>query len=1067
MRLSTTLLVATSALVLAQPATALAQGALSERTVAIPSQSISDTLRQISRLTDIQIIFLDTELVQLRSPPINGRLTARAMLRQALRGSGYDFRFTNGNTVRVFRRSASRSERRTVAVTSIPAPAAVRPVVAPALLPEAENNELSDIVVTGTRLRRDAFEASMPTLRVDSQQLSESGFADLAQSLDDIPGVSLADSNVGQPAGAIQNAGTSTVNLRNLGANRTLVLIDGRRTVSNAANRNVVSLNTIPQAFVDRVEVITGAASAIYGSDAVAGVVNIITETNQRGLRLRGRNQFGLTEGGGGSEHSVSASYGARFADNRGYVLVAATYEKDEGIVATQRLPRAGEPTSLDTTNNVVDNPVLSTDIPGGRFRGSSFYFNEAGLQRNFVTAVNGYNDRPEDTLRAPRDLLAVAAKGSFSFSKAFEPFFQVQFSDLDTFFSRAPIGIRDTTEVVVRDPATGLPAANFPVFSVGRISRTSQLAPTLIRTGVPSSGIDFRRRFTEVGNRETFNDRDTLRAWFGARGDLLEDWSYEVSYGYGRFEQNQLRTGGVNLRDLRFGLDVEPVPADPTLLRCRDAAARANGCVPVNIFGVNSISPTAVSYIRADSTFRSVVRQDVVLAYATGRFGGLPAGEIDVAFGGEYRREASSLETDEETRSGFSTTSGIPGFSESFSVREGFLEVTVPLLRDVPLSQSLTLDFAGRVADYNRSNVGTVFSYRAGINWQPVDALRFRAQYGTAVRAPDLSELFSPPRDDSDTVIDVCNGVTATTTGTIAANCRRVPGVASEITASGRFTQNSTNVRSPNGGNLNLEAETARTLTVGFVATPKFMPGLTLSADYYNIRVNGAIDAFTNQTILNQCYSAADFPNNTFCQLISRNSVDGEIQEIVQREQNLNQTRVSGIDFRMRYEHGLEGIGLRGNLQLGFDWTHAIENETDFTGLNGVQTDFNNGEIDTPRDEFTARFGYESRGFRTQWRIRFIGPAEASNERVADAAARGISDPLFLRYDAYWRHDWTFSLRVGNDPRLRLTGGVNNIFNNTGPVVPEGATPDAQNGYVPQYGIVGRTAFLGFEVSF
>lgn len=1066
MRASTSLLIAVSTVALALPNVASAQASAREQAVAIPSQSVAQTLRDISRTAGIQIVFLDAELSSLTAPPIQGRLSARTMLRQALRGSGFDFRFTNRNTVRVFRARGGAAQAQGGDVASSGARPTVPPT-APAEQDEAARDGQSDIVVTGTRLRRDAFDTSVPTLQVNAQSLAESGFTDLAQSLDEVPGVSLADNNIGQPAGAIQNAGTSTVNLRNLGANRTLVLIDGRRTVSNAANRNVVSLNTIPQAFIDRVEVITGAASAVYGSDAVAGVVNIITENNQRGFRIRGRNQFGLTEGGGGSEYSVSASYGARFADDRGYFLVAGTYETDEGIFARQRLPRAGEPTSLDTTNNVVDNPVLSTDIPGGRFRGSSFYFNEAGLQRNFVTAINGYNDRPEDTLRAPRDLLAIAAKGSFRFSDAFEPFFQVQFSDLDSSFVRAPIGIRDTTEVVVRDPVTGLPATNFPVFSVGRISRTSPLAPALIRTGAPTSGIDFRRRFSEVGNRETFNDRDTLRGWIGARGDLSDAWSYELSYGYGRFEQNQLRTGGVNLRDLRFGLDIEVDPANSASLRCRDAAARANGCVPVNIFGVNTISPEAVAYIRADSTFRSVVRQDVVLGYATGRFAGLPAGDIGLVIGGEYRREASSLQTDDETRTGFTTTAGIPGFSESFSVREGFVEATVPLLRDAPFARSLTLDLAGRVADYGRSNVGTVFSYRAGLNWQPVEDLRFRAQYGTAVRAPDLSELFSPPRDDADTVIDICNGVTATTAGTVAANCRRVPGIAAEITASGRFTQNTTNVRSPNGGNLALDAERARTLTVGFVATPRFIPGLTLSADYYNIRVNGAIDSFTNETILNQCYSAADFPNNAFCQLISRNSVDGEIQEIIQREQNLNQTRVSGFDVRVRYEPSLEGIGLNGNLLLGLDWTHSLKNETDFTGLSGIETDFNNGEINTPRDEFTARLGYENRGFRTQWRTRFIGPVVASNERVADAAARNIVNPLFLRYDAYWRHDWTFSLRIGDDPRLRLTGGINNIFNNTGPVVPEGATPDAQNGFIPQYGIVGRTGFIGFEVAF
>lgn len=928
----------------------------------------------------------------------------------------------------------------------------------------AQPGELEEIVITGSRIRRSEFEAPVPIAAIDSVALESSGFGGLTESIADLPGAGFGDTVIGTPEGTIQNAGTSSVNLRNLGGNRTLTLIDGRRTVSNATNRNVVSLNTIPIDFVERVEVITGAASAVYGSDAIAGVVNIITENNFEGFRTKLRT--GSTFEGGGDEYSVSATYGASFADGRGYALLSASFEEDKGLYASDRAPRATRNWTFNPGSNTIDEPDLSTDISGGRFRGSEFYYDESGLQRGFVTAQHGYNDRLDDTLRVPRDTLAAAARFRFDVSDSFKPFATVMFSDLDTNYSRAPIGVRDSTEATVRDPQTGLPLLPLQRFSPGRIPRTSALIPAEILPRVANSGLDFRRRFDEIGEREFINDRDTLRVQAGFNGDFADDWFYEVSYNFGEYRQHQVRTGNINLRDLRYGLDVErdPVTGD---LRCRDANARANGCVPVNIFGVGSISPEAADYIRSDTLFDATVKQQVVQAYTTGSLFDLPAGALGFAGGIEYREDSSTLSTDDEVRTGYTTASGVPAFDENISVKEAFAEFTLPLVSHKPLVHQLSVDLAGRIADYSHRNVGEVFSHRFGMLYAPIEWVRFRAQQGTAQRAPDLAEIYSPPRDDNDNTIDPCNGVTAASTGTLALNCLRDPGIAAAVAAEGVYEQESDSLNSPNAGNLDLKEETAETLTVGMVLTPPFVPGLTLAVDYYRIEIEDAIDAYSADVILDQCYSDPGYPNNAFCPEIVRNSQTGQIQQIVQRQQNLNSTTTSGYDVQLDYR--FDFAALPGEFRFGANWTHEIENETLFVAVGGgLELDDNVGEIAYPQDQVRARLGYEIGDFEVQWRTRYFGSAVATNERVDQAREDGIADPMYLHYGDWFRHDlYVRYSREISGVKTKVYAGVNNLFDDAGPDVPEGATPDAVGGFIPTYGIVGRNGYLGLEVQF
>lgn len=926
--------------------------------------------------------------------------------------------------------------------------------------------ESESIVVTGTRIKQDGFSATVPISVLGSEALEASGKTDLGQILAEMPGVNLVDTTVGQPNGTIQNAGTSTVALRGLSSARTLTLINGRRTVANAANRSVVSLNTIPVDFVQRVDVITGAASAVYGSDAIAGVVNVITESSLQGLRLRGRIGSTLTSGGGGEEAMVAATFGTKFADGRGYFAISGSWDDDGGMQARDRLSRATRSWSFASGTNTITDPALSTDIPGGRFRGGAFFYDDAGaLRTGFVLDRDGYNDRFDDTLRLPRTVIAVAAKASFEVSDAFVPYVEVQFSDLDTFYTRAPYGYRDSSTVFLRDEI-GVPLPGLPTFSVGRISRDNPFVPAAIRAGAPASGIDWRRRFDELGNRDTISDRDTWRAWGGVRGSLGGDWTYDAAYSYGAFDQVQQRLNNINLQNLKYALDAEQLGNGT--IQCRDATARAAGCVPINLFGVGTITPEAADYIRHDSVFKTALRQHVLQAFATGSIFELPAGKVSLAIGAEYRKEKGSSSSDAETLAIISNVAAVPSFSGSFDVKEAFAELSVPLLRGKPFFEELKVDFAARVSDYSQKNVGTVFSYHAGADWMPVEGLRFRTQYGTAQRAPSLPELYSPPRDDTDTVVDICSGIRATTTGTVADNCRLNPGIAAAIASGGVFTQATNSIQSPNMGSLLLREEKGTTFTLGTVLSPRALPGLNLSVDYYNIEVTNAISALDNEILLRQCYSdATNFANNEFCQSVIRGS-DGQILQINQVPRNLDSISTSGIDTSIAYRLPLNDVGVAGDLRFDLNWTHVLKKETQYQGIDGTEISNTKGQIGSPEDVVRARIGYQNDLWSLDWRVRYIGPMVSSNERVAAAREAGFANPLYLNYKAYWRHDISASITPEfGGGKWRLSAGITNLFNKTGPNVPEGATPLDDNGYILDYGVVGRAGYASIEVKF
>ncbi|WP_086933495.1 TonB-dependent receptor domain-containing protein [Agarilytica rhodophyticola] len=940
-----------------------------------------------------------------------------------------------------------------------------------------------EVTVTGSRIKRDTFSTPMPMFSINKEDIISIGSNALTDVLLEVPSIVSGLSQTNTTTN-LQNSGLSSVDLRNLDDNRTLVLIDGRRTVSNSANGNRVSLGTIPANFVERVEVITGGASAVYGSDAVAGVVNIITEKNHEGVEINAR--FGEGRDGAFDDKTFDISFGGKFNDNKGYVFASVNYDDESGIRA-EDWDRALIQASWDYVDGVNvfetadgDQPArdltvdqyadLSSDPDGGRFDGSNFWYNDEGLQQDFVTNRDGFDFRADDDILIPRERLNAAIKIDYQFSDDLEAFFTTIYSKVDTDNLREPEGDDYNDPHTLFDPATGTSS----LIQAGRIPIDNPFAPQEIIDAESSRGIRWDRRFVEVGLQRTLNERETSRFWGGLRGTFANDWDWEASVGYGKYEQTQLRFNEINIVSLRQGLNAEVGPDGA--IRCADANARANGCVPVNLFGRGSITPEAADYIRADLGLTSEVEQINVLAYTTGTLFSLPAGPFDVVLGFEYREDEMDLTPDELNRFGGHSSNFVPAFDAKIDVSEVFAEASIPLIKNVPAIHDLNMDVSFRYADYSLDKVGGVTSFGTGIQWFPVQEFNVRASFNRALRAPDLTEAFSPPRGDSDSFDDICEGVTIDSVGVIANNCRSDAGVLANIQENGAFEDESSSKFSPNAGNQDLVEESADTYTAGFVWQPSFIENLSLATDYYSIEIEDAIDSFSNAEILRQCYGSEDNfgDNNFFCQQITRDD-DGQIVTLVQREQNLDSLEVSGVDTTLRYNFELSSIGLPGEYDLLYIHSHLIKHQQIGQGDDGLIIEDNKGELASGNfeDRSQLRLAWRYGNFRATWRVRYFGSINDDNDleddyREALANDPNAEKPFYLDIDSEVINDLFLSYRFDfAGARYRLFGGARNIFDNDGPFLPVGTSGGADNHDNIYGNIRGRYVYAGINVRF
>jgi iron complex outermembrane receptor protein len=973
-----------------------------------------------------------------------------------------------------------------------------------------DDEVIEQIIVTGSRLKRDSFNVSTPMVVVDNEALKDAGLGSLALTLiDEVPALFESSSNTNTQS-SIGSTGLTTMNLRQLGSNRTLTLIDGRRQVSNSYSGNYVSLNTIPRGMIERVDVVTGGSTATYGSDAVAGVVNIITQQDKEGFSFYARG--GQTSEGGGEEFTLNGDFGTSFAGGRGYLFAGITYDEEMGIENKDRAQAQIE-ADFDYNTTLLCNEMQTAtgdqcmrDVPnpadwrdrsdgtlGGVFSenssGGRWYYDENNvLQTGFSEEEHGLFSRQWDMILVPNDTIAAAFKIEYDITGDTRAYFQTQYSRNKSFNFKSPEDQGENQSVATIDPVTGDAGSISP----GHIDIDNPFIPAAMRDadgdGVDDQAFidgwtgDWDRRYLEVGNITTDNERTTYRTWAGLQGSLFNgNWDWDASVSYGNFEQMLIRSNEIDVRKEGQALDSE-YAADGVTIQCADPDARAAGCVPLNIFGMGSITPEMADWIRYTPILNPTIELVNVLAYMTGDIFDMPAGPVGAVFGVEYRQDKMDLVADDGSNFGGITYNIVPDISGEVDVAEVFSEFSFPL------ADSLRLDVSMRASDYSHENIDTVLSYTAGVMWDITDGFSIRGNVARAQRSPDLTELYSPERGDFDSYTDICDEVSATSDERGHDNCRLEPAIAAAIAADANFVfADDNNGYSPSSGNPNLFEETADTYTIGISIAPSFLEGFRFAVDYFDITIDDAITSVGNEQILNQCYNSSTTLGepNTFCDAITRDN-EGQVEKLLQQEFNLNSQSTAGYDVSLDW---VWEVG-PGDLQLVTHWTHIITHEEEFQGIDGPETEDANNTLDYGifEDVATASLAYRFNDWRVRWRVAYKGPVVDHHDRVEDYLERFATNdercasgdtrcvanpevPAYLYYPSYTRHDLSVSYDMGlkSGAALNFFGGVRNMFDND-IFVPR--TGDAYEGGIGNYdskfgGGIGRFFFLGAEMAF
>lgn len=948
----------------------------------------------------------------------------------------------------------------------------------------AQGDEDQTIVVTGSRIARPEFSMPNPINSYTAESIEQSGDINITDFLLDNPALVGSNGNAdtsGSNTG-FQEAGLNLLNLRNLGTNRTLVLVNGRRHVAAFPGSASVDVNSIPVDLLERIDVLTGGTSAIYGADGVSGVVNFVLRRDFEGIRARG--QIGISEFGDAGNRFGSILVGRNFADNRGNVVLGYEYASTDRLHESQRpltgdplrrfellrqAPPTDRPDVLGIPDRVLFNNVRWADSsPGGAvdidLDGIPDFTGEGGVYDRGIllpgsggrtiggsgTPTAGYfGDFVPELERHNVNLLA-----SFEVSPAFRIFTEAKYVHTEAF----------TISQSSFDFGTYLQPDNAFL-----IQRFGGLAP---------DGAFFSRDNLDFGIRGQDSTRDTYRGVIGIDGRLNEHLRYELYYTYGRAEASTLNTND-RVTD-RYFAAIDAVAGPDGRPTCRInlpgetqyfAGFDENGdpifrtpttfapgqCVPLNVLGSGSPSPEALNFALADHADFARITQNVVSGYLAGDLGflfELPGGPIGFAVGAEYRRESSLSRPSALTQAGeLLDNSQIAPESGSFNVKEIFAEINLPILRDRPFFETLSVGGAIRVSDY--STVGTTTTWNLNGIWAPVRDISFRGTYSQAVRAPNINELFQPLSGTFEFITDPCD-ITNRGSGssTRAANCvallTNLGLTPAQIAAFSPSTdpEQSTSRPGQTGGNPDLKEETARTWTVGAVLRPRWIPGLTISADWYDIELSDAINTFTSTQAFDLCVDQPTL-DNPFCPQTSRNPVTGFANGFTLRPANVATFAVSGLDVQVNYRFTLGRIGTFNARLVG-----GYLNNLTFVNTPGAEPDEDASEPRSPRyiGQFDLSWtnGPLTLNYGLAWQSR--------TRRFTVEQLRGnpdLSDPRFFYYKERWEHDIQVAYNIGD--RFTIYGGVNN-FTDQKPSV-------AANSGIP-VSPVGRYFYFGARMS-
>lgn len=863
-----------------------------------------------------------------------------------------------------------------------------------------------EIIVTGSRLSSTNLSSPQPVVGITSAEIARTGAVTVADALRDMPQLGNAFGSSNQDISSANkgfNVGTELINLRDLGAQRTLVLVNGRRHIASDPGTSSVDLNTIPSAMIDRIEVVTGANSAVYGADAVSGVVNIILKEHYHGTA--GTLRAGISGEGDGAERAATIIHGGSIGSSLDYV-VSAEYSKRNPIFGHDRDWVVGDGSSSSYTMGAG-----SSAVGGGRFfttgpTGTWNYGTPGAAPTAFTAATPLYQRVLDRNLQVPSERGLISGRLTYDAGGGTELFAEGTFA-------------RSKAVLTLEPSFFQFSAASGPnAYDFGRIPANAPgLADFLTATGATSlnNAQTQSRRLTEYGLRTSHIDRDLYRIAVGAKGDLSDRFHYQAYYQYGRVDLSQTDDNSIDRNKFYAGMN-----------NCAGAYALP-GCVPINIFGNGTITQQVVDWtLIPDVVSRIRSEQHVASAFVSGDLFSLGGTDpVGVVVGAEYRRESTRSHIHPSLQDGSNGTRQITSASGSTNVKEAFGELRVPLFGDL-----LQIGGAGRVSDYD--TVGTEFTWNVNGSFRPASFVSFRASYGKATRAPGVQELYAPIGTSTATLVDPCANDRSPQDGVPDAGFVPPASCTTQLGAGYVVSQAPTGAAAGNrsGGNPALQSETGRTLSAGAVFRVPTFFNFSGSVDYYDIKISNEIGQLNPIETVRQCYvEQADLPD-AFCSLIARQPTGSRnITTISTQLFNIASEQVRGLDMQGRVSWPL----LAGAMSLDVNYSHLFEHSRrDFAG--GPLQDFT-GRFDAVKDQGRVQLGYSGDAFQLFYQARILGSAlkgtSAANLLAVDNPALPGDNSNHI--GAYVYQDLQLVLDAG---KMTFTMGVKNLTDKKPPLI-------------------------------
>jgi len=971
--------------------------------------------------------------------------------------------------------------------------------------------EVETVVVTGSRIPQVGVYSSSPVTAVTNQEIKYEGTTNVETLLNNLPSA-FADFGSYESNGS---PGTATVNLRNLGSARTLVLIDGKRLMPGDPSLPSPDLNQVPAALVDHVEVVTGGASAVYGSDAIAGVVNFIMRKDFEGVEFDGQwtgyqhtndNAFArgiVAEGLGGTTPGsipeaprnifdgdtvdLNGVIGVNSPDGKGNITMYGGFRHISPVTEDTRDFSACGTSTTFSGSFICAGSSTAARVEDGNIGGGRFVSLDGGTCANCTvdpltgalrgfTQADRFNFAPLNYLQRPDQRYTMGAMGHYEFNKAIDVYSSLMFMDDHTVAQIAPSGAFFGTILQTN--------CDNPELTPDEVNQFCTSATNVQRPGFATLLIG--RRNIEGGNRQDDLRHTSYRMVVGAKGDLGGGWAYDAFAQYGDTVYQEEYLNDLSIVRIRHSLDVNP---DGNCASADDGSDPS--CVPWNIFVPNGVTKAATNYLGVPGMKEGSTQEWVAGASLTGDLGswGIQSpwskSPVALALGTEYRQEELNLRTDLEFSSGDLAGQGGPtlGTNGGYNVTEGYGEIRVPLVQDMPFFQDLSVNAGYRYSSYNLA--GPVSSYKYGGEWQPIDDFRLRASYQRAVRAPNVIELFTPQSLGLWGGTDPCAGTAPVFSLSQCENTHVTPSEYGHILqcisgqCGGLF-----------GGNINLNPETSNTTEFGVVLTPTFLEGFTATVDYFKITLNGAIGVVPEADALSSC---ATTNNQFFCDLIHRSTGPGSFAGaifgtgptagfVTATNVNTGAIRTSGVDVEANYTSHLEdwGMGANGSLSFNLLGTYTQdykvtpvpgEHQYDCAGLFGLT-------CGTPipswrhklRVSWTSPWDFD---LSFDWRHMSSVKFDANtNDTTLNGPCGGpcgdLSDAKIGAYD-YLDISADYTVHEG----ISIHAGVQNVFDKDPPILDSNtlgvSAPPFGNGntYPQVYDSLGRTIFLGVTVKY